>query len=270
MVTNRLDWPSGEVPVTGGKLAYHRTGGGGPPVVLSHGLTDNGLCWTRLAEALAPDFDVIMLDARGHGESSPPGDAGIGPDTPGRDIAEAIRGLGLRDVIAIGHSMGARATAACAAAHPGLIRAVILEDPPFVPPMDSEAAAKRLSRFREQVLQLREMTDAELLALLRRQSPSWEAADFPAWIASKRQVDRNALPILPTPWQEDIRRIKAPTLLIHGDSERGSMVGAAEAREARELNTELRALRIEGTGHNVRRENFPAFLLAVRSFLGEL
>ena len=270
MVTNRLDWPSGEVPVTGGRLAYHRTGGGGPPIVLSHGLTDNGLCWSRLAEALSPDFDLIMLDARGHGESTPPGEAGIGPDTPGEDLAEAIKGLGLTGVIGFGHSMGARATAACAAAHPGLFRAVILEDPPLVPPMDSEAAAKRLARFREQVKQLREMTDAELLALLRRQSPTWEAVEFPAWIESKRQVHRNALPILPTPWQEDIRRIKAPTLLIHGDSERGSMVGAAEAREARELNTELRALRIEGTGHNVRRENFPAFLLAVRSFLGEL
>lgn len=270
MVSNRLDWPSGEVSVTGGSLAYHRTGGGGPPIVLSHGLTDNGLCWTRLAEALAPDYDVIMLDARGHGASSRPGAAGIAPDTPGQDLADAIDGLGLSGVIAIGHSMGARATAACAARHPDLVRAVILEDPPFVPPMDSETAVKRLARFKEQVKQLRDMTDAELLALLRRQSPTWEAVEFPAWIESKRQVDRNALPVLPTPWQDDIRRIRAPTLLIHGDAERGSMVGAAEAREARELNTELRALRIEGTGHNIRRENFPAYLLAVRSFLGEL
>ncbi|MCA6319719.1 alpha/beta fold hydrolase, partial [Phenylobacterium sp.] len=71
------DWIPGEVAVSGGQLAYHRTGGDGPPLVLSHGLTDNGLCWTRLAEALAPDFDIIMLDARGHGASSRvgPGDA---------------------------------------------------------------------------------------------------------------------------------------------------------------------------------------------------
>ena len=48
------------------------------------------------------------------------------------------------------------------------------------------------------------------------------------------------------------------------------MVGAAEAKEAREINTDLRALRIEGAGHNVRRENFPAYLLAVRSFLSEV
>ena len=35
----------GAIPVTGGHLAYHRTGGDKPALVLSHGLTDNGLCW---------------------------------------------------------------------------------------------------------------------------------------------------------------------------------------------------------------------------------
>ena len=270
MVTNRLDWPSGEVEVTGGRLAYHRTGGKGPPIVLSHGLSDNGLCWARLAEALSPDYDLILLDARGHGASSRPGEAGISPDMPGRDIAEAIRALGLSGVIAMGHSMGARATAACAAEFPDLIRAVILEDPPLVPPMDAEAAAKRLARFKDQVKQLKDMTEAELMALGRRQSPTWDAQEFPAWIASKQQVSRNALPILPAPWQDDIRRIRAPTLLIYGDTEQGSLVGAAAAREARDLNKDLRALRIEGAGHNVRRENFPAYLLAVRSFLNEI
>ena len=270
MVTNRLDWPSGEVEVTGGRLAYHRTGGKGPPIVISHGLSDNGLCWARLAEALSPDYDLILLDARGHGASSRPGEAGISPDMPGRDIAEALRALGLSGVIAMGHSMGARATAACAADFPVLIRAVILEDPPLVPPLDAEAAAKRLARFKDQVKQLKDMTEAELLGLGRRQSPTWEAQEFSAWIASKQQVSRNALPILPAPWQDDIRRIRAPTLLIYGDTEQGSLVGAAAAREARDLNKDLRALRIEGAGHNVRRENFPAYLLAVRSFLNEI
>ncbi|MFM1960766.1 MAG: hypothetical protein RL588_2283 [Pseudomonadota bacterium] len=266
---NPCDWASGEVEVTGGRLAYHRTGGSGPPLVLSHGLTDNGLCWNRLAEALASDFDVIMLDARGHGASSPPGARGISPETPARDLAEAIRGLGLSKVIAMGHSMGARATAACAARHPDLVRAVILEDPPFVPPLDARAASQRLERFRGQVAQLREMTDAELMALVRKQSPLWEAQDLPAWIASKRQVDPGALPILPTPWQEDIRRLRAPTLVIHGDVALGSMVSPEAALEARRLNPQLRVLRIAGAGHNVRREQFAEVLLAVRSFLAE-
>jgi pimeloyl-ACP methyl ester carboxylesterase len=87
MVSSRTSsgWSRGRLAVTGGHLAYHRTGGGGPALVLSHGLTDNGLCWSRLAEALAPAFDVIMLDARGHGDSART--AGCADLDPARDIA---------------------------------------------------------------------------------------------------------------------------------------------------------------------------------------
>ena len=78
----------GSVAVSGGRLAYHRTGGSGPVVVMSHGLTDNGLCWSRLATALAAEFDLVMLDARGHGESSR---IAVGqPHDPAQDIAEAV------------------------------------------------------------------------------------------------------------------------------------------------------------------------------------
>ena len=40
-------WTSGDVKANGITLHYYRTGNGTlPPVVLSHGYTDNGLCWT--------------------------------------------------------------------------------------------------------------------------------------------------------------------------------------------------------------------------------
>ena len=97
------------MPVADGQLAYHRTGGEGPPLVLSHGLTDNGLCWTRFAAAMASEFDVIMLDARGHGDSSRMPSSR--PHDPGADIAEAINRLGLVSPIVMGHSVGARSTA---------------------------------------------------------------------------------------------------------------------------------------------------------------
>ena len=262
------DWTPGEVAVSGGQLAYHRTGGDGPPLVLSHGLTDNGLCWTRLAEALAPDFDIIMLDARGHGASSR---VGLGDAVdPVRDLAEAVEALGLTRVLVMGHSVGARASAGFAATFPDRVRALVLEDPPLVPPMTPEARARRLQTFREQVARFRSMTEAELRAFGMRQSPSWDPAEFPAWVQSKRQVDAEALPLLNVAWQEDFRGIRSPTLLIHGESDRGSMVSQEQAREACELNPVIRSVRIPGAGHNVRRENFADVLLAVRSFLAEV
>ena len=63
------DWLSGDVAVGGVRLRYHRTGGDKPSLVLCHGFSDNGLCWSRVAHDLEADYDIIMYDARGHGES---------------------------------------------------------------------------------------------------------------------------------------------------------------------------------------------------------
>ena len=56
-------WQSGDIAVNGLKLHYTRTGGAKPPVVLAHGFSDDGLCWTPVAEALEADYDVVMVDA---------------------------------------------------------------------------------------------------------------------------------------------------------------------------------------------------------------
>ena len=48
----------------GTKLHYYRTGSGTQPLVLAHGITDDGLCWSSVAEALADRFDILMVDAR--------------------------------------------------------------------------------------------------------------------------------------------------------------------------------------------------------------
>ncbi len=258
-------WQAGTVPVFGGHLAYHRTGGCGPPLVLSHGLTDNGLCWTRLASALESDFDVVMLDARGHGESARISDTDS--HDPARDIAEAIEGLCLEMPIVMGHSVGARATAAFANAHPDRVSKVVLEDPPLLPLADPSAAEARRRRFREQVERFRSMTETEIASLGQATSPGWHADEFPAWAAAKRQVDADAMPAYDTPWQTQFDRIAAPTLLIHGDADLGSLVTPAIAAEAMSLNANIQAARISRAGHNVRRENFPDYLAAVQTFL---
>ncbi len=258
-------WMSGTLSITGGHLAYHRTGGGGPALVLSHGLTDNGLCWSRLATALAPDFDVIMLDARGHGDSSRmiPDQ----PHDPGEDVAEAIQQLGLTAPIVMGHSVGARATAMYAAAHPDRVVKVILEDPPLIPLIEPTAATRRRSRFREQVEKFRAMTPAEITAMGRTSSPTWHDDDFSAWTVSKQQVDPAAMPDYRTPWQETLAAITAPTLLIHADPALGGIVTPELAEEARRINPIIRTAQILNAGHNTRRENFADYLAAVRAFL---
>jgi len=65
-------WQSGDIVVNGLTLHYTRTGGTKPPVVLAHGFSDDGLCWMPVAEALAADYDIVMVYARGHGRSCAP------------------------------------------------------------------------------------------------------------------------------------------------------------------------------------------------------
>lgn len=260
-----MTWTSGLVDVTDGQLAFHRTGGPGPVLVLSHGLTDNGLCWKRFVAAVEDRFDAIMLDARGHGRSSRIAD-GQSFD-PARDIADALVGLGISGAIVMGHSVGARATMDLAAARPDLVSRVILEDPPLMPLLDGPAQLKRRAGFRRQVEAYGQMTGTELLALGRKSHPTWGEDEFPAWAEAKSQVDPNALPNYLIPWRDSLAKIQAPTLIVHGEAGMGSLVSSDLALEARGLNALVVTAEIAGAGHNTRRENFEGYLDAVLPFL---
>src|SRR5919202_2321311 len=87
-------WQSGDVEANGLRLHYTRTGGAKPPVVLAHGFSDDGLCWTPVAEALEAEYDVIMADARGHGQSEAP-EHGYDPLTLATDLYGLIAALKL-------------------------------------------------------------------------------------------------------------------------------------------------------------------------------
>ena len=59
------------IAIPGGMtIHYYRTGGALPPLVLVHGVTDDGLCWSPIADKLSDLCDVILVDTRGHGLSS--------------------------------------------------------------------------------------------------------------------------------------------------------------------------------------------------------
>lgn len=258
-------WVEGRIDVPGGHIAYHRSGTQGPAVVLSHGLTDNGLCWSRTAAVLCREFDVVMLDSRGHGESSRLVDGS--EHDPAADIAAAIEQLGLDRPVVMGHSMGARATARFASVYTDVPSKVVLEDPPLLAPRDDVAKEKWRAVFRDQVLELRSMTPAEITERGRTRSPKWHEDEFPHWTEAKLQVDTSVNLHDPEPWQDYVARITAPTLLIHGETGHDGIVTDAIAAEAMSLNPRIVTRCIPGAGHNVRRENFEGYIEAVLGFL---
>jgi pimeloyl-ACP methyl ester carboxylesterase len=267
-------WQSGDVVANGIKIHYHRTGGGRPPLVLSHGATDNGLCWTRLAGALESDFDVIMPDARGHGLSDAP-EQGYGGAERAADLAAFIGALVLERPAVGGHSMGAGTTLRLVADHPGLASCAILEDPGFrdAPPSEAEQA-DRAARMREQAAARRAASRQALIDQCRTDNPTWAEEELGPWAEAKQQVSLSfagGLRLAERPdWRELLPKVSCPVLLITADPERGGIVTPEIAAEAARLAPDLEVVRLPGAGHNVRREQFDAYLGAVRAFLARV
>ena len=266
-------WPSGDVVANGIKIHYHRTGGDKPPVVLAHGITDNGLCWTRLARALEKDYDLIMFDARGHGLSDAPAE-GYSRADHAADLAGLVQALGLGRPALIGHSMGAANVAIAAASYPGLARCVVLEDPPWRRAFSAEEIAAAAETWRAEIIDLKSRTREAIIAELRAQHPNWAEVEWGPWVDSKLQVSPDVVEWVRGEmtfafWHETIRKITCPMLLVTGDPELGAIVAPDVAREVANLCLNARVAHIGGAGHSIRRERFEEYVDAVGGFLRE-
>src|SRR5262245_57907928 len=192
-------WESGDIRANGIRLHYTRTGGAKPPIVLAHGFSDDGLCWTPVAQALAPDYDVIMVDARGRGRSDAPAH-GYGPADHAADLAGAIAALGLRRPAVLGHSMGAGTALVLAGAYPDVPRAILLEDPPawWAPqPEMSATVEERTAQRRQRIEWLKSMTREEMIAAQRAEQPHWSEAELGPWADAKLRFNLSAINLDP-------------------------------------------------------------------------
>jgi len=83
--------------------------GAGPPLVLQHGFTGSWRDWETfwLVDGLVGNHQLIMLDARGHGESGKPHDpADYGFDVAASDVVAVLDHLGLDRAHYYGYSFG--------------------------------------------------------------------------------------------------------------------------------------------------------------------
>jgi N-formylmaleamate deformylase len=269
------NWQSGDVQVNGLRLHYTRTGGDRPPVVLAHGFSDDGLCWTPIAEVLAPAYDVVMVDARGHGRSEGP-QQGYGSAEMAADLAGVIAELELRRPAVLGHSMGAATTLVLAGTYPEIARAILLEDPPAWwmggPAGSSPADAERWKRMVARIVGLKRKTREELIAGQRLESPSWSEAELGPWANAKLRFSFYALDrsnVAAVDWPDTVRHITCPALLMRADPEHGAIVTAESAAALQKLVPHVRVEHIAGAGHNTRREQPARYIEVIRAFLAE-
>lgn len=265
-------WSAGSVQTNGITMHYYRSGGSKPPLVLAHGLTDNGLCWKPIAKVLADTYDCIMPDARGHGFSSAPEEGYTNKDHAA-DYAGLIETLGLDQPAILGHSMGGGTATQLAADFPKLVRGALLEDPPWRPRshgMGGPESGDRAATWRADVVANNQLTSIALINKGRADRAAWPDAEFDGWSAAKQQVDPKAVDyarVSSVPWWELVPKIECPTLLIIADTEKGAIVDQTTAEEVAARNDKVQVTRIPGAGHNIRREQPLRYLEVVQEFL---
>lgn len=88
---------------------YYEEMGEGEPIIANHGLTENTLYWTAtgVAQKLAEHYRVIMMDMRGHGNTTiPHGPYGYDISTMGNDFGALADHLGIDKFHMLTHATG--------------------------------------------------------------------------------------------------------------------------------------------------------------------
>ena len=107
----------------GAEIYYEDRGAGEPVLVWGHGFLLSSGFFAEVIDRL-PDYRSIAVDFRGHGRTAGVTE-GVTLEGIADDIAALLRGLGIADVVYIGHSTGSAVGMRLAARHPGLVRAAI-------------------------------------------------------------------------------------------------------------------------------------------------
>lgn len=96
----------------GTEIAWERVGAG-DPVVLVHGITESRGSWTPIVDRLAGDHEVLLVDLRGHGESSSAATYELADMA--RDVHAVIADAGIAPPHLVGHSLGGAVVSAAGA-----------------------------------------------------------------------------------------------------------------------------------------------------------
>jgi pimeloyl-ACP methyl ester carboxylesterase len=264
-------WTNDFIETNGITIHFIRTGGNKPPVILCHGFSDNGLCWTPVARELEADYDVIMVDARCHGKSDAP-ESDNNSTAMADDLAGLIEGLGLDRPVVAGHSMGAGYTQNAAARYPHLIRAIVLEDPGwFNRNPTAEQRRERNSRISAEFAATRVMPFEEAFAYYRKQfNPAVSDEMVHFLTQSKREQSPNIFNGYRGPdtsWRDLLTKIKCPVLLFTGNPDKGALVTETAYIEAIKIAPQIERMHVESVGHLIRYEAFGTFMGALKPFL---
>ena len=225
---------------------YYEDRGSGRPVVLIHGWPLNGASWERQTAALtAAGYRVITYDRRGFGVSSKPL-GGYDYDTLAKDTYHLLEALDLKDATLVGFSMGGGEVARYMGKYDnGRVSKVAFtssvvpafrksgSNPEGVDSAVFEGIKQKIEKDRFVLLQwfIENFLNADVLT--DRVSKEAIQANFNVAAAASYHATLNCVDAWLEDFRDDIKEIKVPTLVIHGDADRICPIEATGARTAK-------------------------------------
>ena len=262
------------------RLHIDDSGGGGRPVVLIHGWPLSAQAWGPQVSVLqAAGYRVVAYDRRGFGRSDKP-ESGYSYDALADDLQRVMDQCKLQDVTLVGFSMGGgevaryiarhgesrlRSVVFAAAVPPYLMKTADNPEGPLTPEKAQQmktALEQNRSAFFDQftkdfytangVLQVTESQRGEAIALCQQSAQHAALACMDSFGT--------------TDFREDLKKVKVPTLVIHGEADAIVPIeGSGQRTHIAELHSQL--VRVNGAPHGLNVSHAQAFNDALLSFL---
>ncbi|GAA2001201.1 alpha/beta fold hydrolase [Microbacterium ulmi] len=248
----------------GTQIFYKDWGGGGSPVLLSHGWPLNSDAWEATALFFAEHgHRAIAHDRRGHGRSTQTWD-GNEMDTYADDLACLIEHLRLTGVTLIGHSTGGGEVAHYIARHGSdrIAKLVLVSAvPPLILRTDDNPGGLPIEVFdgirageaanRSQLY--RDLADGPFFGNNRAGDVAQGTRDA-FWLQGLAAGTRNAYECIAafsaTDFRPDLAQIDVPTLVIHGDDDQ-IVPFEISGRLSAQLIADARLIVYEGGAHGL-------------------
>jgi pimeloyl-ACP methyl ester carboxylesterase len=241
---------NGNIALINGIEMYYEIHGSGDPLILLHGFLGSGDFWDPFIESFSKYFKVIVPDLRGHGKSTNPLDHWTMSQSA-RDIYALMDHLKIERCNCVGFSTGAKTLLHMATQNSQRIEAMILIGGAMYYPDDLR---KILAEFQltedqwDEYRKIHEHGDDQIKKLVRQFN---ECAD-----------DYDDMTFVPP----DLARIKAKTLIVHGDRDWGYPVSMASQMYESIPNSYLWVVP-NGSHWPITQSNSEAFIKTSTEFL---
>lgn len=239
--------------------------GSGPDLLVVPGITSPAITWGFIAERLAENFNVHVLDVRGRGLSQS-GGIDYCLDAMADDIIALAATGHLNNPLVLGHSMGARTAVRAARKAPDIFSGLLLIDPPVSGPGRREYPSA-WSWYEESILMAQKGCSAEDM---KHFCPTWteqQLALRAEWLHTCQldAIDTAYKGFHTDDIHADIPHLKLPLrLVVAGGS---PVINEDDIQEIIELAPKIQVRVVKEAGHMIPWDDLEGFLESVSDFV---